>query len=157
MSKWAKTVLALNLVLILLIFIAIAHAQRPAELDSTGAAYLRVNINPTDVPPMVNINPDGAVPRVTADVVRIPDLHITQQGCQNAQNYQTGIGRTVSGPLMVSYLHLPPQTTVTLNDRNGSHGMNLSQAGQITTAIFLESGQTLSFNSDVMYSGCRPS
>ena len=155
MSTWAKTVLAANLVLILLIFIAIAHAQRPAELDPSGAAYLRVNINPTDVPPMVNINPNGGVPHV--DVVHMPDLRITAQGCQNRQNYQTGIGRSVSGPLMVSYLHLPPQTTVTINDRNGSHSMNLSQAGQITTAIFLESGQTLSFNSDVMYSGCRPS
>lgn len=154
MSNWGKTVLAANLVLILLIFIAIAHAQRPAELDSTGAAYLRVNINPTDVPPMVNINPNGGVPGV--DVVHMPELRIPREGCQNGQNYQTGIGRSVTGPLMVSYLHLPPQTTATLNDRNGSHSMNLSQAGQITTAIFLESGQTLSFDSDVMYSGCRP-
>ena len=155
MSKWSKTVLAANIVLILLIFIAIAHAQRPAELDSTGAAYLRVNINPTDVPPMVNINPNGDVPAV--NVLRMPELHIAQDGCQNRQNYQTGIARSVSGPLMVSYLHLPPQqTTVTLNDRNGSHSLNLSQAGQITTAIFLEPGQTLSFDSDVMYSGCRP-
>ena len=154
MSKWAKTVLAANLVLILLIFIAIAHAQRPAELDSTGAAYLRVNINPTDVPPMVNINPNGDVPRV--DVIKMPEIRLTREGCQNGQNYQTGIGRSVTGPLMVSYLHLPPQTTVTLNDRIGSHSMNLSQAGQITTAIFLESGQTLTFDSDVMYSGCRP-
>jgi len=153
MSKWTKTVLAANLVLILLIFIAIAHAQRPAELDSTGAAYLRVNINPTDVPPMVNINPNGAVPGV--DVVHMPELRIAREGCQNAQNYQTGIGRSVTGPIMVSYLHLPGQTTATLNDRNGSHSMNLSQAGQITTAIFVEPGQTLSFDSDVMYSGCR--
>jgi hypothetical protein len=45
---------------------------------------------------------------------------------------------------------------VTINDRNGNHSMNLSQAGQITTAIFLEPGQTLNFDSDVMYSGCRP-
>jgi hypothetical protein len=154
MSKWAKIVLAGNLVLILLIFIAIAHAQRPPELDSTGAAYLRVNINPTNVPPMVNINPNGAVPGV--EVVHIPELHIAREGCQNSQNYQTGIGRSVTGPLMVSYLHLPPQTTVTLNDKSGSHSMNLSQAGQITTAIFLESGQALNFDSDVMYSGCRP-
>jgi hypothetical protein len=154
MSKWLKTVLAAIIVIAVLIFITIAHAQRPAELDSTGAAYLRVNINPTDVPPMVNINPNGGVPRV--EVIQMPELHIARAGCQNGQNYQTAIGRSISGPLMVSYLHLPPQTTVTLNDRIGSHSMNLSQAGQITTAIFLESGQTLSFDADVMYSGCRP-
>ena len=155
MSKWTKTVVAGNLVVILLVFIAIAHAQRPPELDSAGAAYLRVNINPTEVPPMVNVNPNGAVPRV--EVVRAPDVHIAPAGCQNGQNYVTGIGRSVSGPLMVSYLHLPPeQTTVTLNDRSGSHSLNLSQAGQITTSIFLASGQSLNFDSDVMYSGCRP-
>ncbi|HEY2384021.1 MAG TPA: hypothetical protein VGK48_22835 [Terriglobia bacterium] len=155
MSKWARTVLVANLILITLVFIAIAHAQRPPELDSTGAAYMRVNINPTNVPPMVNINPGGNVPRV--EVIRTPDIHIAPTGCQNGQNYVTGIGRSVSGPLMVSYLHLPPQqTTVTLNDRSGSHSMNLSQAGQITTSIFLASGQSLGFDSDVMYSGCRP-
>src|SRR5215469_9592724 len=116
MSKWTKIALVGNIVMILLVFIAIAHAQRPPELDSTGAAYLRVNINPTDVPPMVNINPNGDIPRV--DVIRMPEVHLTREGCQNGQNYQTGIGRSVAGPLMVSYLHLPPQTTVTLNDRN---------------------------------------
>jgi hypothetical protein len=34
--------------------------------------------------------------------------------------------------------------------------MNLGSGGQITTAIFLGTGQTLDFDSDVMYSGCRP-
>ena len=125
----------------------------PALHSSAQAAT--VTLSPgANIQAAVNINPNGDVPHV--DVIRMPELHLTPEGCQNGQNYQTGIGRSVMGPLMVSYLHLPPQTTATLNDRNGSHSMNLSQAGQITTAIFLEPGQTLSFDSDVMYSGCRP-
>lgn len=151
-SKWTKMVLAANIVVILLLFIAVAHAQRPAELDSTGAAYLRVNINPTNVPPMVNINPNGNIPRVDLS----KDVRIAPSGCQNRQNFQTGIGRSIAGPIMVTYLHLPPQTTVTLNEGSGAHSMNLSQAGQITTAIFLRAGQDLHFDTDVMYSGCRP-
>ncbi len=156
MSKISKAVVAVSTIAVLssLAFIAIAHAQRPPDIDPTGAAYLRVNINPTEVPPMVNINPEGAVPRV--DVVRIPDVHIAPVGCQNRQNFQTGIGRSVVGPLMLTYLHVPPQTTVTLNDGGGGHSMNLGQTGQITTAIFLRPGQSLDFSSDVMYSGCRP-
>ena len=41
MSKWANPVLVANVVLIVLVFIAVVHAQRPPELDPTGAAYLR--------------------------------------------------------------------------------------------------------------------
>jgi|SRR5689334_3841839 hypothetical protein len=152
MSKWTKIVLAGNIVMILLVFIAVAHAQRPPELDSTGAAYLRVNINPTTVAPMVNINPNGSVPRVDLS----KDVHVASSGCQKWQNFQSGIGRSIAGPIMVTYLHLPPQATATLNDGRASHSMNLSQAGQITTAIYLRAGQELSFDTDVMYSGCRP-
>ncbi len=154
MSKAAKIALTANAILLALIFIAVAHAQRPPELDSTGAAYLRVNINPTDVPPMVNINPEGIPARV--DVTHLPDIRVAPAGCQSRQSYQTGIGRSVAGPLMVTYLHLPPNTTVTLDDAGGAHSMNMTQAGQITTAIFLRAGQILDFSSDVMYSGCRP-
>src|SRR5215469_14271779 len=142
MSKWTKIALVGNIVMILLVFIAVAHAQRPPELDSTGAAYLRVNINPTNVPPMVNINPNGNIPRVDLS----KDVRIAPSGCQNRLNFQTGIGRSIAGPIMVTYLHLPPQTTVTLNDGSRSHSMNLSQAGQITTAIFLRAGQDLNFD-----------
>jgi hypothetical protein len=157
MSNLSNSVLAVCAVAILaaLAFITKAQAQRPPDIDPTGAAYLRVNINPTDVPPMVNINPEGAVPRI--DVVHIPEIHMPPVGCQNRQNFQTGIGRSVVGPLVVTYLHLPPtETTLTLNDGSGGHSMNLGQAGQITTAIFLRAGQSLEFNSDVMYSGCQP-
>ena len=57
---------------------------------------------------------------------------------------------------MLTYLHLPDQTTVTLSDAAGSHSMNLGRAGQITTAIYLQSNQTIDFDSEIMYSGCRP-
>lgn len=154
MSKQAKMVVAANIVLILLVFIALAQAQRPPELDSTGAAYLRVNINPTNVPPMVNVNPNGAIPRV--NVNDMPQVHIAPAGCDNPQNFRTGIGSSIVGPIEVTYLHLPPQATATLNDAGRTYSMNLAQAGQITTAIFLRAGQSLNFDTDVMYSGCRP-
>ena len=57
---------------------------------------------------------------------------------------------------MVTYLHLPDQTRVTLGDASGSHSMNLASAGQITTAIFLQANQRLEFDSEIMYSGCKP-
>jgi hypothetical protein len=154
MSKAAKTAWAVNVVLLVLTLIGLAHAQRPAETDSTGAAYLRVNINPTDVPPMVNINPNRSVPRV--QVTEMPEVKVNPSGCQNRRNFQTGVGRSISGPLMITYLHLPEQTRVTLGDSSGSHSMNLGPAGQITTAIFLQANQRMEFDSEIMYSGCRP-
>ena len=153
MSKFGIAVLGVNLLLAGYI-VTLVHAQRPPELDSTGAAYLRVNINPTDIPPMVNINPNETVPKV--EITRLPEIRIPASGCQNRQNFQTGIGRSISGPLMLTYLHLPDQTTVTLSDAAGSHSMNLGRAGQITTAIYLQSNQTIDFDSEIMYSGCRP-
>jgi hypothetical protein len=154
MSKAAKIGLSVNIVVLVLVVIGLAHAQRPPELDDTGAAYLRVNINPTNVPPMVNINPFDVVPRV--QVTDMPQLRIASEGCAAGRNYQTGIGRSIGGPIMISYLHLPEQTRVTLSDPAGSHSMNLGNAGQITTAIFLQANQRLDFDSEIMYSGCRP-
>ena len=154
MSTFAKALLALNLLLAGTYLGTLVHAQRPPETDATGAAYLRVNINPTDIPPMVNINPYDAIPRV--EVTRMPDIRVQPSGCQDRKNFQTGIGRSISGPLMLTYLHLPDQTTVTLSDAAGSHSMNLGRAGQITTAIYLQSNQTIDFDSEIMYSGCKP-
>jgi hypothetical protein len=154
MSTLAKALLGCSLLIAACCLGGLVHAQRPPDADSTGAAYLGVNINPTDVPPMVNINPYGLVPRM--EVVRMPEIHMPSSGCQNAQNFQTAIGRTISGPLMVTYLHLPQQTTATLADAGGTHSMNLSSAGQMTTAIFLQANQRLEFDSEIMYSGCRP-
>jgi hypothetical protein len=154
MSKAAKLALVANVLFVIFVSIAVVHAQRPPETDASGAAYLRVNINPTDLPPMVNINPYQTVPRV--EVTELPEIRIPAAGCNNRRNFQTGIGRSVSGPLMITYLHVPQQTTVTLSDANGGHSMNLGTAGQITTAIYLESSQRLEFDSEIMYSGCRP-
>src|SRR5438128_5544938 len=112
MSNVAKSILAVNVLLLVLNLMGLAHAQRPPETDETGAAYLRVNINPTDVPPMVNINPNQYVPRV--EVLRMPEVHLTAAGCQNRQNFQNGVGRSVSGPLMITYIHLHPHDAVTL-------------------------------------------
>ena len=155
MSKAAKTALAVNVLFLVLISIAVGHAQLPPETDGTGAAYLRVNINPTNVPPMVNINPNQRVPKV--QVTEMPEIRVAPVGCENRRNYQTGVGRSIAGPMMITYLHLPEQTRVTLaTDAAASHSMNLESAGQIRTAIFLQANQRLEFNSEIMYSGCRP-
>jgi hypothetical protein len=154
MSKSARTWLVVNVILLGLVLMGLAYAQRPPEIDGTGAAYLRVNINPTDVPPMVNINPFDRVPRVR--VTEMPEIRVAPIGCGNRRNYQTGIGRSISGPLMLTYLHLPEQTRVTLTGADGSHSLNLGQAGRITTAIFLQTNQRMEFDSEIMYSGCRP-
>src|SRR5205809_2416463 len=117
MATFLKGVLVLNLLIAASYVGTRVHAQRPPELDTTGAAYLRVNINPTDVPPMVNINPNQYVPRV--EVLRMPEVRLAASGCQNRQNFQTGVGRSIAGPLTVTYLHLPQQTVATLSDANG--------------------------------------
>src|SRR5215468_6231608 len=141
MTNATRVGLALNIAVLALVVIGFAYAQRPPEYDAGGAAYLRVNINPTDIPPMVNINPNQAVPRVR--VTEMPDLRIPPRGCANRQSYQTGIGRSISGPMMITYLYLPEQTRVTLDEPGGSHSMNLGLAGQITTAVFLQANQRL--------------
>ena len=154
MATLMKALLALNLLIAASYLVARLHAQRPPELDATGAAYMRVNINPTDIPPMVNINPYETVPKV--EITRLPEIHVPESGCQSRQNFETGIGRSISGPLMITYLHLPQQTVVTLAAETDSHSMNLGAAGQITTAIYLRSNQRLDFDSEILYSGCRP-
>jgi hypothetical protein len=154
MTNATRIGLVVNIVVLALVLIGFAYAQRPPEYDATGGAYLRVNINPTEVPPMVNINPGQAVPRVR--VTEMPEIRMTPRGCENRQSYQTGVGRSISGPVMITYLYLPEQTRVTLGEPGGSHSMNLGGAGQINTAIFLQANQRMDFSSDIMYSGCRP-
>ena len=134
-------------------FAGLTYAQRPPEISPDGVPYFKVNINPTDTPPMVDINPNRTVPLV--EVARMPEIRLRAAGCENRQNFRTGIGRSISGPLMVTYLNLPQQSMVTLADLNGSARLTLGPAG-LATAIFLASGQRLEFDSDIMYSGCRP-
>jgi hypothetical protein len=154
MSNSARTVVAANVVLLGLVLISLAYGQRPPATDETGAAYLRVNINPTDVAPMVNINPNQTVPRIA--VTEMPEVRIATTGCDSRTNFRTGVGRSIAGPLMITYLHLPEQTRVTLSDPSGGHSMNLGPAGQIKTAIYLQANQRLEFDAEIMYSGCRP-
>jgi hypothetical protein len=150
-----KTALWTGIALLTIVAVfGLAHAQRPPERDEEGVLYLRTNINPTDTPPMVNINPFGAPAKV--QVTEMPELRISAGGCANRTSYVTGVGRRVDGPLMITYLHLPEETRVTLGDPSGSHSMNMGSAGQIRTALFLQTNQTLSFDADVMFSGCRP-
>src|SRR5262249_16032900 len=115
-----------------------------------GVAFLPVNINPTTVPPMVNVNPYGAIPKV--EVIQMPPLALAPSGCADRQNFQTDVGRTITGPIVVTYLTVPPQTHVTL----GNQSVSLSNTTQPATAIYLRAGQQLGFDNDVMYSGCRP-
>jgi hypothetical protein len=138
-----------------LLLVTLANAQRPPELNNLGEAYMRVNINPTNIPPMVNINPFDQVPRV--EVTRMPEIQIkpAASGCENRANFRTGIGNSISGPLVITYLTVPEQATVTLADGNGSQSIDLNSTGRITTAIYLQAGQRLDFNSAVMYSGCE--
>jgi hypothetical protein len=154
MSRLVKVLLVTNALLLIWNVAGSTYAQRPPDYDVDGQGFLKVNINPTNVPPMVNINPNQAVPRV--EVTRMPEIRIPGSACDNRSNFQTGIGRTIGGPLMVTYLNIPQQTTVTLSGRGATESINLGSTGQITSAIFLEAGQTLEFNAAVIYSGCRP-
>jgi hypothetical protein len=38
--------------------------QTPSPANADGTPFLKVNINPTDVPPIVNISPRGRTPEV---------------------------------------------------------------------------------------------
>ena len=147
MSKLAMILLSATVLLL----VSLAYGQRPPELNDRGEAYLRVNMNPTDVPPMVNINPFGNVPSV--EVTRMPEIRVNTSGCGN---FRTGIGNSISGPLMISYLNIPGEAKVTLVGPNGNQSVSLGPDGQITTAIFLQAGQRLEFGSAIMYSGCQP-
>jgi hypothetical protein len=140
-----------------LLLVSLAYGQRPPELNERGEAYLRVNINPTDVSPMVNINPFNQVPKV--EVTRMPEMEIkpaAPSGCADRHNFRMGIADSVSGPLMLTYLNIPQHVRATLADSNGSQSINLGSAGQIATGIFLQADQKLTFDSAVIYSGCQP-
>ena len=42
---------------VLLALVLLAYAQRPPDFSPDGVPFLKVNINPTEIPPEVNINP----------------------------------------------------------------------------------------------------
>src|SRR5215831_2613929 len=151
MVKTVRALLLLNAVLLLALLLGKnVRAQLPPQTSGDGVPFLPVNINPTNVPPMVNVNPFGAVPKV--EVTQMPPLALAPSGCEDRQNFQTDVARTIIGPIVVTYLNAPPQTEVTL----GTQRVTLSSPTQLATAIYLRAGQQLGFDNDVIYSGCRP-
>jgi len=128
-------------------------AQRPPEFTEEGVPYLRVNINPTPIPPVVNINPGGYQPAV--QVTRLPEIPIPPDVCDTARNFETGIGRSVAGPISLSFLSLTQPGHVTLVD-GSNRSSKIPLDAQLNSIIYLRAGQQLEFDSDAMYSGCRP-
>jgi hypothetical protein len=57
---------------------------------------------------------------------------------------------------VLTYLNIPHQAKATLAGPDGNQPVPLNSSAQVTTAIFLQAGQTLSFDSPVLYSGCQP-
>ena len=87
----------------------------------------------------------------------MPEVKFTPSGCSEGRNFHTAIGTSITGPLVVTYLNTSPQNGVMLVDtRNGNQRVDLSPQTQVATAIYLEAGQALQFDSSIMYSGCRP-
>jgi hypothetical protein len=151
MTKTLKVILTLNAVLLVAILLSKnVRAQLPPQTNPDGVPFFNVNINPTNIPPMVNIDPYGVIPKV--EVSQMPPVAIVPTGCDDRQNFQTDVGKAIAGPMVVTYLNIPPQTQVTL----GPQRVMLSNTNQLGTAIYLRAGQQLNFDNDVMYSGCRP-
>jgi hypothetical protein len=162
-QRTLKVLLTLNVVMLVWNLTSTVNAQRPAQTSEDGVPYLKVNINPTDVPPLVNINPHQFVPKV--EVTQMPAMQmpaimrvaVNPAGCNNRQNFMTGAGRTISGPMVLTYLNAPPQTQGILsNSQGGNQRLTLSTATQLGSAIYLSAGQSFTFDADVIYSGCRP-
>jgi hypothetical protein len=157
--KTVKVFLAVNAVLLACLLLGSSvSAQRPAATNAEGTPYLPVNINPTPVPPMVNANPNGAPVKV--DVVqmvdvRVPEIRITPSGCDFRDNFQTAVARSINGPMVVTYLNVTAQTAATLAAQGETHRLTFS-AAPLASAIYLRAGQQLNFDTEVLYSGCRP-
>jgi hypothetical protein len=156
MSRTFKVLLIVNAVFVIWsVFATTGRAQRPAPLTPDGVPFLMVNINPTDTPPMVNVNPYGNIPKV--EVTQMPEIQIAPNGCEDRRNFQTSVGRSIAGPLVVTFLNAPADTVVSLTGgEERSRSFKLTSSMSVATAIYLETGQRLDFDSDVMYSGCRP-
>ena len=144
---------------LLLAFVLFPHVsaawQRPPEANVEGTEYLKVNINPTPTPPMVNINPGGRVPRV--NVNRMPDIRIQPIGCASRTNFETRIGGSITGPIVVTFLSLGTGVEMSLGSGGQSAADGLPvETALLATAIYLGRGETLRFSQPVLYSGCRP-
>ncbi len=168
MPKTLKTLVFLNAVLLVWnLFSVTGSAQRPPQTNPDGTPYLPVNINPTPVAPLVNINPHDTVPKVEVtriqevirlpEITRLPDVKVTPSGCGVERNFRTSVGRTIAGPLVVTYLNLQQPTQTTLSGaQSGNQKVTLGNTTQPASAIYLQAGQQLTFDTAVMYSGCQP-
>jgi hypothetical protein len=140
---------------------AVTHAQVPAT-NREGVPFLNVNINPTGVPPVVDINPGGRLPRVAATVVqpveisKLPDVRVLRSGCDDPNNFDTEVARNISGPLRVTFLSMPASTAMNLDSNGRTYRVPFNPANQMGSTIELHAGQQLQFDTDVMFSGCRP-
>ena len=162
-SKGLKALLFVNaIVLVAILFSATGRAQRPPATTPDGIPYFNVNINPTETPPMVNINPNGYVPRVALTdfpklaISEMPEVHVSPAGCGDQRNFQTAVGRSIHGPMVLTYLNVQAQPVTLSSPQDGSRKITLSGATQLATGIYLRAGQRMDFEIDVLYSGCIP-
>ena len=110
---------------------------------------------PSIEPPMVNINPGGRVPRV--NVSRMPDIRIQPIGRASRTNFETRIGGSITGPIVVTFLSLGTGVEMSLGSGGQSAADGLPvETALLATAIYLGRGETLRFSQPVLYSGCRP-
>src|SRR4051794_13128880 len=86
MPKRARVILVGCFVLTLIL---VAYAQRPPDFGTDGVPFLKVNINPTGIPPAVNINPNDIIPVV--EVSHMPEVKFTPSGCSDGRNFHTAI------------------------------------------------------------------
>jgi len=167
MNRSLRALLILNVVVLAGVVLATTgSAQLPPATNSQGIPYFNVNINPTAVPPLVNINPHQMIPKVEitrmpdmskVEVIKIPSVNVNAAGCASRQNFQTAIGRSIAGPLVITYLNLSQPVEATLSSAQAGDGrVTLGQATSLATAFYLRNGQWLDFSTSVLYSCCVP-
>ena len=138
--------------------------QSPPPTNFEGTPFLPVNINPTNVPPMVNISPNGRTPEVdirripAVNVSRLPEVTVTPNGCEDPVNFLTDIGSAIQGPFLVTYLNLNEgiQTSFSNGSGGGNVEVDLTPDAPLATGLYLGSGQVLTFSDAILYSGCNP-
>lgn len=136
------------------IWMSTTHAQRPPDADQEGVQYLKVNINPTAEPPLVNINPYGVIPQV--DVARMPQVQVPPGPCDDPTHFESGAARSVSGPIKLTFFAMNQPGKMTFVDgAGGSHEFSFNSSNAFGSVIQLKAGESLEFDSEVLYSGCR--
>ena len=162
-SRSLKVLLLVNaVVLVAILFSATGRAQRPPATTPDGIPYFNVNINPTEIPPMVNINPNGYVPRVTIGdlpklaISELPEVHTAAAGCGDRRNFLTAIGRSIQGPMVLTYLNVQAPTITLSSPQEGTRKITMAGSTQVATGIYLRAGQRMDFDQDILYSGCIP-